>query len=77
MTDQRYVIRKIIGSQYARIIDTHTGEVIRSVNVMNGSGWNRADNIRDALNRKHNDGKIERRDDDGTADDASNAGINL
>lgn len=55
MSEPRYKIEKNAGSLFARVIDTHTGKVLKSYNVNKGKGdgWERADKHCAGANAKY------------------------
>jgi len=46
------VVQKMRGSEWARVIDTHTGRPVAKYSVLKLNGWNRADRKAETLNRR-------------------------
>lgn len=50
MSEPRYLVQKMSGSEWARIIDTQTGRQVAKYNVLKFNGWNKADRRAATLN---------------------------
>lgn len=52
MIEPRYIVQKMSGSEWARVIDTQTGRQVSKYNILKGNGWNKADRRAETLNRR-------------------------
>lgn len=52
MNEPRYIVQKMRGSEWARVIDTQTGRQVAKYNVLSYNGWAKADRKAAILNHR-------------------------
>jgi len=52
MIEPRYIVQKMRGSEWARVIDTQTGRQVAKYSVLKRNGWSKADRRAEILNER-------------------------